>query len=230
MRSAHKELHKLSGMGWLRAAVLGANDGIVSTASLVVGVASADLSQQAIVATAVAALVAGAMSMATGEYVSVHSQADAEAAALEREKEELRDNPQGELQELAGLLCRRGVSPDLARQVAEQMTQQDALHAHAYEELGISEQTVARPLQAAFASAASFAAGAFMPTLVAIFVDHAIMIPVVAAVSLVSLAILGAIAAVSGGASPLRAAVRVTGWSALAMAVTAGAGQVFSIL
>ncbi|HEY3563935.1 MAG TPA: VIT family protein [Casimicrobiaceae bacterium] len=225
----HGERHRTSRVGWLRAAVLGANDGIVSTASLVLGVAAANAPHNDIVVAAVAGLVAGAMSMAAGEYVSVHSQADAESADLERERKELHADEQGELNELTAIYVRRGLEQKLARQVAQQLMAHDALGAHARDELGISEITVARPLQAASASAASFAAGAALPLLVAALAPSNILIALVAVTSLVFLAVLGAVAARAGGASMVTGASRVTFWGALAMLVTSGIGALFGI-
>jgi VIT1/CCC1 family predicted Fe2+/Mn2+ transporter len=225
----HGERHRTSRVGWLRAAVLGANDGIVSTASLVLGVAAANAPHNDIVVAAVAGLVAGAMSMAAGEYVSVHSQADAESADLERERKELHADVQGELNELTAIYVRRGLEQKLARQVAQQLMAHDALGAHARDELGISEITVARPLQAASASAASFAAGAALPLLVAALAPSNILIALVAVTSLVFLAVLGAVAARAGGASMITGASRVTFWGALAMLVTSGIGALFGI-
>ncbi len=225
----HRERHRTSRIGWLRAAVLGANDGIVSTASLVLGVAAANAPHNDIVVAAVAGLVAGAMSMAAGEYVSVHSQADAESADLERERKELHADEQGELNELTAIYVRRGLEQKLARQVAQQLMAHDALGAHARDELGISEITVARPLQAAFASAASYAAGAALPLIVTALAPSNILIALVAVTSLVFLAVLGAVAARAGGASMLTGASRVTFWGALAMLITSGIGALFGI-
>ncbi len=220
----HKEHHRTARVGWLRAAVLGANDGIVSTASLVVGVAAAGSSEQAILLTGVAGLVAGAMSMAAGEYVSVHSQADTENADLSRERMELAEDPAAELRELAGIYVRRGLEPELAQRVAEQLTRHDALGAHARDELGILPAQAARPVQAALASATSFSVGALLPLLAAILSTAEFVIPVVPVTSLVFLASLGAIAARIGGARIGLGAMRVTFWGAFAMAVTAGVG------
>ena len=225
MPRGHFELHYSERIGWLRAAVLGANDGIVSTASLVVGIAAANTGRSEIFIAAVAGLVAGAMSMAAGEYVSVSSQADTERADLEREKLELATDNEAERKELANIYIKRGLDKQLAARVAEQLMAHDALGAHARDELGLNEMTMARPIQAALASAASFAAGAALPVLLVLFVPIASMIPVVAASSLVFLAILGSIAARAGGASMLTGAVRVTFWSALAMAATALIGH-----
>lgn len=223
----HREHHRTERIGWLRAAVLGANDGIVSTASLVVGVAAAGSAQQTILLTGVAGLVAGAMSMAAGEYVSVHSQADSEKADLSRERAELRDDPAAELRELAHIYTGRGLEPALAKQVAEQLTVHDALGAHARDELGITPAQTARPVQAAATSAASFTVGAALPLLIVLLTPTAHVMPVVSGASLVSLALLGALAAKVGGARMLPGAWRVTFWSALAMAATAGVGALF---
>jgi VIT1/CCC1 family predicted Fe2+/Mn2+ transporter len=225
----HKEHHKTSRVGWLRAAVLGANDGIVSTASLIVGVAAAGSSESAIVLSGVAGLVAGAMSMAAGEYVSVHSQADAEHADLKVEKQELRDEPEAELKELAGIYVKRGLEPTLARQVAEQLTAKDALEAHARDELGITELAEARPIQAAMSSAASFTVGAALPLAVVLLAPRENLAYSVSAASLAFLALLGMLAARAGGASPAMGAIRVTFWGALALAVTAGIGTLIGV-
>jgi vacuolar iron transporter family protein len=222
---AMDEQHVVERVGWLRAAVLGANDGIVSTASLIAGVASADSSQKAILIAGVAGLVAGALSMAAGEYVSVSSQRDAENADLARERRELVEQPDFELQELADIYAGRGVEPSLARQVAQQLMAHDALGVHAREELGISELTTARPITAALASAASFAVGAAVPVLVALFSPEGRVTWLVTAASLVCLAALGAIGARAGGADVWRATLRVTFWGALAMAITAAIGH-----
>ncbi|MBS0543639.1 MAG: VIT family protein [Proteobacteria bacterium] len=220
----HRERHRTDRIGWLRAAVLGANDGIVSTASLMLGVAAASSSHTSILVTGVAGLVAGAMSMAAGEYVSVHSQADTEKADLTRERAELKAAPAAELRELAALYVERGLDNELAVQVAEQLMQHDALGAHASEELGISTTLSARPIQAALSSAASFAVGAALPLAVTAVAPERLLISSVAGTSLVFLALLGAVAARAGGASPIVGAARVTFWGALAMAITAGAG------
>ena len=214
-------------IGWLRAAVLGANDGIVSTASLVIGVAAASTGREEVLVAGVAGLVAGAMSMAAGEYVSVSSQADTERADLGRERRELAQDPASELTELAKIYVGRGIEPALAKQVAEQLTAHDALAAHARDELGITEQMGARPIQAAVYSAFTFAIGAALPLLTAVVVPASATIAAVAATSLVFLAILGAVAARAGGAPVRAAAVRVTFWGALAMGLTAGVGAVF---
>ena len=223
----HAERHRTQRIGWLRAAVLGANDGIVSTASLVVGVAAASLSQGNILLTGIAGLVAGAMSMAAGEYVSVHSQADTENADLSRERAELAADPAAEHRELAAIYVGRGLAPDLAQQVATQLTMHDALGAHARDELGISEALSARPVQAALASAASFAVGAALPLAVTALAPAQNLIAWVSAMSIVFLAVLGAVSARAGGASVLKGAWRVTFWGALAMAITAGVGALF---
>jgi VIT1/CCC1 family predicted Fe2+/Mn2+ transporter len=227
MRALHRETHRTDRIGWLRAAVLGANDGIVSTASLVVGVAAAQAAASEILVAAVAGLVAGAMSMAAGEYVSVSSQADTEQADLGRERHELATDSQFEHEELAAIYVRRGLEPDLARQVAEQLMAHDALGAHARDELGISEITTARPIQAALASAATFAVGAAMPVLTVIITPRPALIAVVIASSILFLAVLGGFGAYAGGAPIWKAALRVTFWGALAMALTAGVGAVF---
>ena len=223
----HVERHRADRIGWLRAAVLGANDGIVSTASLIVGVAAASASHDSILLTGVAALVAGAMSMAAGEYVSVHSQSDTEQADLAREKAELYKDPDAERRELAAIYVGRGLKAGLAQQVAEQLTAHDALGAHARDELGITALSSAQPVQAALSSAASFAVGAAFPLVVAALAPAAVVIPLVSAASLGCLALLGAVAARAGGASVLVGAWRVTFWGALAMAITAGVGMLF---
>lgn len=223
----HDERHRSDRIGWLRAAVLGANDGIVSTASLLLGVVAANADHGTVVLTGVAGLVAGAMSMAAGEYVSVHSQADVEKADLSREKLELANAPDAELLELAAIYVGRGLDPALAQQVARQLTQHDALGAHARDELGLSEVLEARPIQAAFASAASFAAGAALPLGVALLVSGERLIPALSATSLLFLAMLGALAARAGGARPWVGAGRVAFWSALAMALTTVIGRAF---
>jgi VIT1/CCC1 family predicted Fe2+/Mn2+ transporter len=207
--------------------VLGANDGIVSTASLVLGVAAAHATQSAVLVAGIAGLVAGAMSMAAGEYVSVHSQADTEQADLERERLELKTDEEGERRELTAIYVGRGLDPVLAKQVAVQLMAHDALAAHARDELGISDTLAARPIQAAFASACSFAAGAALPLLAVVLSPEARIIPIVGATSLAFLALLGALAARAGGAQVAVAAVRVTFWGGLAMAVTAGVGALF---
>jgi vacuolar iron transporter family protein len=221
------ESHLVNRIGWLRAAVLGANDGILSTASLIVGVAAAAATQHDVLLAGVAGLVAGAMSMAAGEYVSVSSQSDAEHADLTRERKELRANPESELDELAEIYVKRGVEQALARQVAQQLMAKDALTAHARDELGISEMTAARPVQAALTSAASFSIGAAMPLLMVLVSPANVVVPMVSAASLIFLALLGAIGARTGGARVLRATVRVTFWGTMAMALTAGIGKLF---
>jgi len=227
MARQHREWHKSGRVGWLRAAVLGANDGIVSTASLVVGVAAAAAGRNDILLAGTAGLVSGALSMAAGEYVSVSSQADAEGADLEVEREELATQPAAEETELTGIYVQRGLEPALARTVAQQLMAHDALGAHARDELGLSEIFVARPLQAAAASAATFAVGAALPLLTAMLAPAAGLSLAVSAVSLICLAGLGAIAARAGGASAWTGAGRVAFWGALAMATTAGAGALF---
>lgn len=225
-----KETHKIKNIGWLRAAVLGANDGIVSTGSLVIGVAAAHATHGSILVAAVAGLVSGAMSMATGEYVSVSSQSDTESAALNEERTELANDADGEHRELAAIYVRRGLDLPLARQVADKLMRHDALGAHARDELGISEITAARPLQAAFASALSFAIGAALPLAVVVFYAGPQLAAAVALAALVALALLGALAAWTGGAKPLPGIVRVTFWSALAMSVTYGVGTFFGVV
>jgi VIT1/CCC1 family predicted Fe2+/Mn2+ transporter len=222
-----KEKHRSERIGWLRAAVLGANDGIVSTASLVVGIAAASSNRQEILLAGVAGWVAGALSMAAGEYVSVSSQADTEQADLALERKELATQPAVEETELADIYVKRGLEPTLARTVAQQLMAHDALAAHARDELGLSEVHAARPLQAAFASAATFSVGAAMPILIVMLAPLASVAVAVAAVSLVCLAGLGALAAGAGGASPWVGAGRVTLWGALALAATAGVGALF---
>jgi VIT1/CCC1 family predicted Fe2+/Mn2+ transporter len=223
----HPEHHLVDRIGWLRAAVLGANDGIVSTASLIVGVAAAAATQSAILIAGVAGLVAGAMSMAAGEYVSVSSQSDTERADLARERKELSSNVEFEQEELAQIYVKRGLEQTLARQVARQLMTKDALTAHARDELGISEITTARPVQAALTSAATFSVGAAMPLLMVVVAPAWALVPIVSAASLAFLALLGAIGAITGGANVLRATARVTFWGALAMALTAGIGKIF---
>lgn len=227
MAARHRERHRTDRIGWLRAAVLGANDGIVSTGSLVLGVAAAHATHSNVMIAGIAGLVAGAMSMAAGEYVSVRSQADSEKAALNLERTELAADDQGERLELTAIYVRRGLDPALAGQVAEQLMAHDALGAHARDELGISETLSARPIQAALTSAGSFAVGAAMPLLAVAVVSESMLIPVVSGTSLVFLAILGGLAAQVGGASVTAGAMRVTFWGALAMAVTAGVGTLF---
>ena len=223
----HIERHKTARIGWLRAAVLGANDGIVSTASLMVGVAAASASQSSILLTGVAGLVAGAMSMAAGEYVSVHSQADTEQADIRREAAEIKKDPTAEHSELASIYVSRGLDAELAKQVAVQLMQHDAIGAHARDELGISDSMNAKPIQAALSSAASFAAGAALPLAVTALVPLGSLIAWVTATSLVFLALLGVMAARAGGTNILTSAWRVTFWGALAMGITAGIGKLF---
>jgi VIT1/CCC1 family predicted Fe2+/Mn2+ transporter len=227
MTPRHSERHRVDRIAWLRAAVLGANDGIVSTASLVLGVAAANASHGNVMIAGIAGLVAGAMSMAAGEYVSVRSQADSEKAALDLERAELAADDDGERRELTAIYVGRGVEPALARQVAEQLMAHDALGAHARDELGMSTELSARPILAALTSAASFAVGAALPLLAVAMVSEARLIPVVAAASLASLAILGGLAARVGGAKVTTGAVRVTFWGALAMGLTALVGTLF---
>jgi vacuolar iron transporter family protein len=227
MLARHRERHRTAHIGWLRAAVLGANDGIVSTASLVLGVAAAQGTRSAVLIAGVAGLVAGAMSMAAGEYVSVHSQADTENADLDRERIELQTDDKGERIELAAIYVGRGLDPALAKQVADQLMAHDALGAHARDELGITEALSARPIQAAFASAASFAVGAASPLIVAALVPQSHVIVAVSATTLMFLAALGVLAARTGGAPLMPSVIRVTFWGALAMAITAGVGALF---
>jgi VIT1/CCC1 family predicted Fe2+/Mn2+ transporter len=224
MRRPHAERHLVARIGWLRAAVLGANDGIVSTASLIVGVAAGAAARADVLLAGIAALVAGAMSMAAGEYVSVSSQSDTERADLSRERAELTSEPAFEHRELAEIYRKRGLDPALARQVADQLMAKDALGAHARDELGISEVTTARPIQAALTSAATFAGGAALPLLMVVVSPAGSLVPVVAGASLLFLALLGAVGARVGGAPVWRATARVTFWGALAMAATAGIG------
>ena len=223
----HRERHRTERIGWLRAAVLGANDGIVSTASLVVGVAAANVSRQDILLTGIAGLVAGALSMAAGEYVSVSSQADTEQADLAVERTELVTQPAAEEKELTAIYVQRGLEPSLARTVAQQLTAHDALGAHARDELGLSDTLVARPIQAAFASAGTFAVGAALPILTVMVAPQTGLTLIISGVSLVCLAALGALAARVGGASAWIGAARVSFWGALAMAATAGVGALF---
>jgi vacuolar iron transporter family protein len=223
----HPENHLVERIGWLRAAVLGANDGIVSTASLIVGVAAAATTQNDVLIAGVAGLVAGAMSMAAGEYVSVSSQSDTEQADLARESKELSEDIEFEREELAEIYVKRGVDQALARQVARQLMAKDALSAHARDELGISESTSARPVQAALTSAATFAVGAAMPLVMVVVSPATWLIPIVSAASLGFLAVLGAIGARAGGANVARATARVAFWGALAMVLTAGIGKLF---
>ena len=225
----HKERHRTDRIGWLRASVLGANDGIVSTASLVLGVAASQATRSSILVAGGAGLVAGAMSMAAGEYVSVHSQADSEKAELEIERKEIADDPVAEHKELASIYVDRGLDPALAKQVAEQLMAHDAQGAHARDELGITETTTPRPLQAALASAASFAAGAILPMVITALVPMKALVPSVALTALVFLGLLGGLAARAGGAQVRPAAIRVTFWGALAMGLTAGVGALFGL-
>jgi len=225
----HIERHKTHRIGWLRAAVLGANDGIVSTASLVLGVAAAGATTNSILVAGVAGLMAGSMSMAAGEYVSVSSQSDTENADIEKERNELATDPVHELEELTMIYVGRGLDKNLARQVATQLTAHDALGAHARDELGISDMLSAKPIQASLASAATFAVGAALPLLVVVLVPQSLLMWIVAASSLLFLAILGSLAANAGGASMMKSATRVTFWGALAMALTAGVGALFGV-
>lgn len=226
-RRRPSERHNVGRLGWLRAGVLGANDGVLSTSSLIIGVASAHATHQSVLVAGLSALVAGAMSMSAGEFVSVSSQADSERADLDREREELAEDPKGEKLELAGIYMKRGLDRNLAIQVAEQLMAHDALGAHSRDELGISDTTAARPVQAALTSAASFAVGAALPLGAALVAPVSNAIVVVAVSSLAFLAILGAVGAKTGGADMFKAAIRVTFWGALAMAVTAGIGSLF---
>lgn len=223
----HIERHRTAHIGWLRAAVLGANDGLISTASLVVGVAASGTTRSAILVAGVAGLVAGSMSMAAGEYVSVSSQADTEGADLARERGELASNPEGERAELTGIYVDRGLTPELASKVADQLMAKDALGAHARDELGLSEITAARPIQAAMASAVTFAVGAALPVVVSAVTPQAQLAMVVTASALILLAVLGALAAQVGGAPIWKGALRVTFWGALAMGVSALVGRLF---
>jgi VIT1/CCC1 family predicted Fe2+/Mn2+ transporter len=225
----HRESHRTHRVGWLRAAVLGANDGIVSTASLVLGVAAAGADSTEILVAGTAGLVAGAMSMAAGEYVSVSSQSDTERADLEREKRELATSPAHETEELKQIYVERGLEPELALQVAQQLMEHDALAAHARDELGISESLAARPVQAAFSSAATFAVGAALPLIIAVLFPASALLVAVSGGSILSLALLGSLAARAGGAPIATAAMRVTFWGALAMALTAGVGALFGV-
>lgn len=223
----HTERHAIDRIGWLRAAVLGANDGILSTASLIVGVAAAAATRGDILLTGTAGLVAGAMSMAAGEYVSVSSQSDTEKADLAREAEELRNNPDFELEELTKIYVERGLEPDLARQVAMQLSTKNALKAHARDELHISDMTAARPIQAALTSAASFAIGASLPLSLVLVAPISTLAPTVSVAALAFLSLLGAVGARAGGANMVTAVFRVTLWGAIAMAITAGIGRIF---
>jgi VIT1/CCC1 family predicted Fe2+/Mn2+ transporter len=223
----HNEMHRSHRVGWLRAAVLGANDGVVSTASLVIGVAAADSEHTAIMLAGVAGLFAGALSMAAGEYVSVHSQADTEKADIELERRHLETEPEFEMEELAAIYEARGLDPGLAKKVAEQLMAHDALGAHTRDELGISEISTARPIQAAVFSAVSFALGASLPLLVVALTHGSLLLPSVAAASRICLMIMGAVAARAGGANMLTGAIRVLFWGAIAMAATAIIGKLF---
>ncbi|WP_447932548.1 VIT1/CCC1 transporter family protein [Sphingopyxis fribergensis] len=223
--SSHRESHLVSRIGWLRAAVLGANDGIVSTASLIMGVAASGAPRSAILVSGIAGLVAGAMSMAAGEYVSVSSQADTERSDLERERRELATIPEAELEELAGIYRARGVDAETAQTVAIQMTAFDALATHARDELHITELTSARPITAAFTSAGTFTVGALLPVLAAALLPQALLVPGEAIASLLFLALLGWVGAATGGSRPLKPVARVVFWGALAMALTAGIGR-----
>jgi len=227
---SHHEIHRSHRVGWLRAAVLGANDGIVSTASLIIGVAAAGTNQEGILLAGIAGLVAGAMSMAAGEYVSVSSQSDTENADLALERRSLADDIESETEELANIYETRGLDTGLAKQVAEQLMAHDALAAHARDEIGISEIVNARPVQAAFSSAGTFTVGAALPLVVAWAVPGSQLIPFVAVSSLVFLALLGGIAARAGGAPITVGAIRVTFWGAIAMALTAGVGRIFGVV
>lgn len=228
-RSRHPEVHRSDRVGWLRAAVLGANDGIVSVAGLVVGIAASGASASTILATGIAGTVAGAMSMAAGEYVSVQSQADTELADLAVEKRELHEDPHSELEELAAIYRHRGLTPALAHEVATQLTAHDALGAHARDELGITEELRARPMRAALASAGAFVSGAALPVLTALLAPHAIVGQATTVVTLLGLCLTGTLAAHAGGASRLRGALRVTFWGAIAMAAAALVGQLFNV-
>lgn len=227
MSRLHSERHRIGRIGWLRAAVLGANDGIVSTSSLVVGVAAAAAGKPEILLAGFAGLAAGALSMAAGEYVSVSSQADTEAADLARERRELAEQPEAELDELTAVYVGRGIEPDLAREVAKQLTAKDALAAHSRDELALSELTTARPLQAAMASAATFSVGAALPLVIAWLAPLGLLVVGVVTASLAFLALLGALGARAGGASMVKGVGRVVFWGAVAMAVTAGVGKIF---
>lgn len=227
MPNIHRESHRADRIGWLRAAVLGANDGTISVASLVVGVAAAGATQSSILLTGVAGLVAGAMSMAAGEYVSVQSQADTEDADIDREKRELENEPEHELAELTSIYVRRGLDQPLAQLVAEKLMSSDALGAHARDELGILDTSRARPIQAAFASAVSFSVGAIIPIATALLAPPAWAAEVISATAIVTLAILGGTAAYAGGASIAKGAMRIAFWGAIAMGLTASVGRFF---
>lgn len=228
-RRRHRENHLIGRVGWLRAAVLGANDGILSTASLILGVATASHSKSGILIAGISGLVAGALSMAAGEYVSVSTQADVEKAELAQEKRELKEDAGAELDELTHIYIQRGLEPELARKVAVQLTHKDALAAHARDELGITEEFVARPIQAAIASAISFSAGAVLPLLAGLIAPIGLAVPVIYATSLLVLVALGALGARTGGAPMLMGAIRVGFWGAIAMAVTTGIGTLFHV-
>ncbi|RCS40434.1 VIT family protein [Bremerella cremea] len=228
-RPVHREFHRADRIGWLRAAVLGANDGILSVGSLIVGVASAEADYYQVVLAGVAGLTSGALSMAAGEYVSVSSQADTEEADTQREQEELATNPEGELAELTEIYVQRGLEPQLARQVATQLMESDALKSHLRDELGISEHMVARPLQAAWASALSFSIGAALPVAVAALAPRSLVVLLVAIATVLSLAGLGALSAVTGGASPWKGALRVAFWGIVAMVITSLIGKLFGV-
>ncbi|PWJ20339.1 VIT1/CCC1 transporter family protein [Jannaschia seohaensis] len=228
-RPAHSETHTVHRIGWLRAAVLGANDGLVSTSSLVVGVAAAGSGKPEVLIAGLAGLVAGAMSMAAGEYVSVSSQTDAEQADLARERRELEETPEAELEELTMIYVDRGLDRDLAEQVARQLTERDAFGAHARDELGITEAVTARPIQAALVSALTFAVGAVVPLVVSLLAPEASIVLPVAASTVLGLALLGGLGASVGGAGILRGAMRVTFWGVLAMAATAAVGAAFGV-
>jgi len=229
-RHYHSENHRNDRIGWLRAAVLGANDGIISTACLMLGIAAANAGRSELLVAGVAALVAGAMSMAAGEYVSVSSQSDTEQADLERERAELRDQPLAEHHELASIYVGRGLTPELAKQVAQQLMSHDALSAHARDELGIQDITAARPIQAALTSALTFSAGAALPLITAVIAPSHLLTVLLACTSLFFLVSLGILAAMAGGAPLMRAALRVGFWGALAMGITAGIGQIFGTI
>jgi len=229
MFKSHRETHYFQRIGWLRAAILGANDGIISTSSLILGVAMATSDKTQILISGLAALVAGAMSMAAGEYVSVSSQSDLEKADIARETKELIDNPDGEMNELAGIYIKRGLEPELAKQVARQMTQKDALGAHLRDELHITEVNTARPIQAAWMSAVSFASGALLPVVLAASLPQSLLTTVIPAASLVLLALLGLIGAYMGGAVKHKAVLRILFWSAAAMAISAWIGNIAGI-
>jgi len=230
MHKSHQELHHTTRIGWLRAGVLGANDGILSTASLILGVAAANASHSSVVLTGIAGLVAGAMSMAAGEYVSVYSQADSENADIELERQELEDDDVGEREELALIYVQRGLTPALAKEVADQLMAHDALGAHLQDELGLSQVMIARPIQAALTSAATFATGAAMPLIVTVLTPTSSLIPLVAVTSIFFLAALGAIAAHAGGASLKLGAIRVTFWGAIAMGMTTLVGAMLGVV